>query len=148
MVASITALSPRCSVARSLEVLGEKWTLLIVREALWGRTRFSEFRERLGIAPDVLTDRLATLVDAGVLEKRGYRDDGARERVEYVLTQAGDELKYVLGAISTWGDQHRRSPQGPAADYRDATSGKRLRLAFVDDTGAEVALDDVVPHRL
>ncbi|MET0806866.1 MAG: helix-turn-helix domain-containing protein, partial [Lacisediminihabitans sp.] len=59
----------RCSIARSLEVLGEKWSLLIVREAFWGRTRFSEFRDTLGVSSDILTDRLGTLVDAGVLHR-------------------------------------------------------------------------------
>ena len=86
------ALAPgaeRCSIARSLEVLGQKWSLLIVREAMWGRTRFAEFRARLGVAPDVLTDRLGRLVDAGILERSPYRDDGEREREEYVLTHAG-----------------------------------------------------------
>jgi DNA-binding HxlR family transcriptional regulator len=63
----------RCSIARTLEVLGEKWTLLVVREACEGRTRFSEFRSALGVAPDVLADRLATLVDVGVMERRPYR---------------------------------------------------------------------------
>ena len=75
----------RCSIARSLEVLGERWTLLVVREACWGTTRFSEFRRALGVAPDVLADRLGTLVDIGVLERRPYRVEGGRQREELSL---------------------------------------------------------------
>ena len=69
-----------------------EWSLLILREAFWGRTRFAEIRARLGVAPDVLTDRLGRLVDGGILERRPYRDSGEREREEYVLTGAGRAL--------------------------------------------------------
>ena len=86
MEPAVNTSTERCSIARSLEVLGQKWSLLIVREAMWGRTRFAEFRARLGVAPDVLTDRLGRLVDAGILERRPYREDGEREREEYVLS--------------------------------------------------------------
>ncbi len=89
---STNASTERCSIARSLEVVGQKWSLLILREAFWGRTRFAEFRARLGVAPDVLTDRLGRLVDAGILQRRPYREDGEREREEYVLTEAGPAL--------------------------------------------------------
>ena len=67
--ATTTREDTRCSIARSLEILGQKWTLLIVREAMWGRTRYAEFRSRLGIAPDVLSDRLNTLVEHGILRR-------------------------------------------------------------------------------
>ena len=70
----------RCSVARSLDVLGEKWTLLVVREAFFGVTRFADFRARLGVAPDVLTARLETLVEGGVLARRPYQDEGQRQQ--------------------------------------------------------------------
>jgi DNA-binding HxlR family transcriptional regulator len=98
-----------CPIARSLSVLGEKWTLLVVREALWGRTRFADFRANLGIAPDVLADRLQTLVEAGILARRPYREEGQREREEYVLTTAGRELLPVLAALAAWGNEHRES---------------------------------------
>ena len=140
----VSALSPRCSIARTLDILGEKWTLLIVREAVWGRTRFSEFRQRLGIAPDVLADRLATLVEHGIFETRSYRADGARERTEYVLTRSGDELKYVLGALNDWGDEYNPSGSGSASHYEDAATHQPLRVAFVDTEGREVAVDHAV----
>ncbi len=87
MTTALTTRNPRCSIARSLEVLGDRWTLLVVREAFWGRTRFVEFRERLGIAPDVLADRLGKLVDRGVPVPHAYRAEGERAREEYLRTE-------------------------------------------------------------
>jgi DNA-binding HxlR family transcriptional regulator len=133
----------RCSIARSLEVLGEKWTLLVVREAFFGVTRFADFRARLGIAPDVLTARLETLVEGGVLERRPYRDEGQRQREEYVLTEAGAELKTVLAAFVAWGDVHRPSGFGPSTVYVDRDTEEPVRLAFLADDGRELAPDDV-----
>src|SRR6476469_8132600 len=128
MSAMVRALSTqrdtRCSIARSLEVLGQKWTLLIVREAFWGRTRFAEFRSRLGIAPDVLSDRLGTLVEHGIRARRSYRDEGEREREEYVLTPAGRDLLPVLTAFLTWGDRHRPTASSPTAVPVEAGTGR------------------------
>lgn len=148
MITALTARNPRCSVARSLEVLGDKWTLLIVREAFFGRARFAEFRARLGLAPDVLSDRLSTLVDAGVFARQAYREAGEREREEYVLTEEGRALLPVLASFSQWGDTYLPTGFGPAAQYAlAAPGGGQVRLAFVDASGAEVASDDVVVVR-
>ena len=133
-----TAVNSRCSIARSLEILGQKWSLLIVREAFFGRTRFSEFRERLGVAPDVLTDRLARLVDAGILDRRSYREDGARERHEYVLTEAGHGLRPVLAALAEWGDDHRPTGYGPAVRYVETVTGNPVHVAFLSADGRPV----------
>lgn len=133
----------RCSVARSLDVLGEKWTLLVVREAFFGVTRFADFRARLGVAPDVLTARLETLVEGGVLARRPYRDEGQRQREEYVLTEAGAELKTILAAFVAWGDVHRPSGFGPSIAYVDRETEAPVRLAFVADDGRELAPEDV-----
>ena len=133
-----SAVNDRCSIARSLEILGQKWSLLIVREAFFGRTRFSEFRERLGVAPDVLTDRLARLVDAGILNRRSYREDGARERHEYVLTEAGHGLRPVLAALAEWGDEHRPTGYGPAVRYVETATGNPVHVAFLSSDGRPV----------
>lgn len=132
-----------CSVARSLGVLGERWTFLVVREALFGATRFQEFREALGVAPDVLSSRLATLVDAGVMEKVPYREPGSRARDAYELTPAGRELSVVLGALQGWGDRHLPRPQGPSLIRRRRDDGGPVRVAFVGEDGREVAPEDV-----
>lgn len=92
-----------CSIARSLEVIGEWWTLLIVRDAFSGVTRFEAFQERLGIARNVLAARLQTLVDQGVLERRCY--DAGRGRYDYLLTDKGRALWPVLVAVRQWGDE-------------------------------------------
>ena len=92
-----------CSIARSLEVIGEWWTPLILRDAFFGVTRFDEFQQRLGIARNILAARLDTLVDHGVLERRPY--DEARGRYDYVLTDKGKALWPVLVALRQWGDE-------------------------------------------
>jgi DNA-binding HxlR family transcriptional regulator len=113
----------RCPIARSLDVLGEKWTLMIVRDALAGSTRFERFRASLGIPRDVLTARLASLVEGGVLERRSYKPEGDRTREEYVLTEAGRDLALVLIALGGWADRHRPSERPALLDFVDADSG-------------------------
>lgn len=138
-----TEVNAHCSVARSLSVLGEKWSLLVVRDVKLGHTRFADIRARLGVAPDVLADRLAKLVDFGVLERRAYREEGARERDEYVLTAAGEELAPVLLALKQWGDVHHPPEGGSRSRWVAATSGLPVRLAFLDDAGRELAPAEV-----
>ncbi|WP_124709245.1 winged helix-turn-helix transcriptional regulator [Gordonia insulae] len=92
-----------CSVAQSLEIVGEWWTLLIVRDALLGVTRFDEFSTRLGIARNVLTQRLDTLVEHGVLAKEPYQDKPVR--YDYRLTDKGRDLWTVIAALRQWGDK-------------------------------------------
>jgi DNA-binding HxlR family transcriptional regulator len=136
-----------CSIARSLSVLGERWTLLVLREAFSGTTRFATFRERLGVAPDVLAERLRTLVEAGVLSRVDYQEAGSRPRQEYVLTPAGSELQVVLGALQQWGDDHLPHPRNPTVERRHRRSGRPLRVAFVDDRGRVATPADVEMRR-
>jgi DNA-binding HxlR family transcriptional regulator len=131
-----------CSIARTLEVLGERWTFLVVREALSGTTRFADFRATLGVAPDILTNRLNTLVEAGVLARRPYQEDGKRTRQEYVVTPAGNDLRVILGALQQWGDEHRPYSLGPTI-LRRSVDDRPLHVAYVDDEGHEVPLADV-----
>src|SRR3954467_7970500 len=93
-----------CSVAQCLEIVGEWWTMLIVRDAFLGVHRFDDFRERLGIARNVLAQRLSKLVEVGVLEKRAYQDHPPR--YDYVLTDKGRDLWPVLTALRQWGDRY------------------------------------------
>jgi DNA-binding HxlR family transcriptional regulator len=127
-----------CQIVRTLDVIGEKWSLLIVRNALRGQTRFSEFRDSLGVPTDILTNRLGKLVDAGILEKRGYREAGDRARFSYHLTSRGEALRMVMAAMIQWGDEHNPCPQGPSSKLVDAHDDRELRLAYVDADGAEV----------
>ena len=133
-----------CAIARTLSVVGERWTLLILRDAFLGTTRFSQFRHSLGVAPDVLADRLATLVTHGVLTRAAYQEPGSRAREEYRLTDAGRELRVVLGALQQWGDTHLPWPDGPTVT-RCGPDGAPLHGGFVDDGGAEVDEITFVP---
>ena len=93
-----------CSIARALEVVGERWTLLIVRDAFLGLRRFDQFQESLGIARNILTDRLNRLVEEGILERVRYSE--RPERYEYRLTAKGRELNIALTGLRQWGDKH------------------------------------------
>jgi DNA-binding HxlR family transcriptional regulator len=99
-----------CSIARTLEIVGERWTLLIVRDALLGLTRFEQFQHSLGIARNVLADRLNRLVDEGILERVRYSERPPRH--EYVLTEKGRELRLALAGLRQWGDAYL-SPKPP-----------------------------------
>jgi DNA-binding HxlR family transcriptional regulator len=136
-----------CAIARSLGVLGERWTFLILREAFNGLTRFAEFRDSLGIAPDVLSDRLGTLVDYGVLERVAYQEPGSRSRSAYALTPAGRELIVVLAALQQWGDEHLPWPEGPSLLRQVRGTGRPVRVGFVDDQGREIEPADVAMIR-
>jgi DNA-binding HxlR family transcriptional regulator len=113
----------RCSVARALEVVGERWTLLIVRDALLGLSRFSEFQRSLGIAKNVLADRLEGLVAAGVLERRQDRGSG---HAEYRLTTRGRRLEPAILQLMHWGDEFYAAPGGPPRVAVHAGCGGRV----------------------
>jgi DNA-binding HxlR family transcriptional regulator len=100
-----------CSVARALEVVGERWTLLILRDAMVGVQRFEDFQESLGIASNVLSTRLKLLCDEGVL--RRLPDEQRPGRPKYALTRKGSELGPALIALLKWGDRHYPAPGGP-----------------------------------
>ncbi|UCR90119.1 winged helix-turn-helix transcriptional regulator [Mycetocola spongiae] len=119
-----------CPVERALEIVGDRWALLILRRALLrGTTRFADFRDGLGIAPNILTDRLAMLVEEGIMARRGYREPGSRERFEYLLTDAGREFNLLVSALGYWGTRHR-----PLAEGREV-----LAYRVGDSSGVELA---------
>jgi DNA-binding HxlR family transcriptional regulator len=121
-----------CSVARTLEVLGERWTLLIVRDALLGLTRFDEFQQNLGLARNILTDRLNRLVEADVLERVEYQQRPPRS--EYRLTAKGRELGLPLVALMHWGDRHLADAAGPPRLTRHRHCDGLLRARLVCET--------------
>jgi DNA-binding HxlR family transcriptional regulator len=103
----------RCSIAQTLEVVGEWWTLLVVRDLLLGVTRFEAIQERLGISRNILTDRLRTLEEAGIVERRPYQERPAR--YDYRLTEKGRDLWTVVNAMREWGDRWA-APDGPPVE--------------------------------
>jgi DNA-binding HxlR family transcriptional regulator len=132
-----------CPIARTMSLLGQPWAVLIVREAFLGRTRFSEFRERLGVASDVLSARLAELVEGGVLEVVDYQVPGERRRSRYVLTEAGHALIPTLAAIGQWGHVHLA--RAHSSDYRfiEAATGEPVGVGFRTRAGQHVRSSEV-----
>jgi len=117
-----------CSVAQCLEVVGEWWSMLIVRDAFMGFTRFEDFQRRLGISRNVLQQRLTTLVDSGVLVRVPYCEHPPRD--DYRLTDKGRDLWPVLTAMRQWGDRHA-SPSGPPVEIVHKACGSLTHLEFV-----------------
>ena len=131
-----------CSIARSLEVIGERWTLLVLRDAFLGVRRFDDFQRSLGIARNVLAARLGRLVDEGVLEKVAYQQ--RPERHEYRLTEKGLGLWPVIVALLRWGDEHYPEEAGPprVLEHRDCGGTVTTRLTC-SRCGAELGPHDV-----
>ena len=119
----------QCPIARSLERVGEWWSILILRDASLGLTRFDQFQESLGIAPNILTRRLKALVEAGLLARRRYSERPPRD--EYVLTQAGRGFRPVLWALLAWGNKHF-APEGPSVVIVDSQTGAQADPVLVD----------------
>ncbi|HTV77665.1 MAG TPA: helix-turn-helix domain-containing protein [Steroidobacteraceae bacterium] len=119
----------QCPIARSLERVGEWWSILILRDAFLGLTRFDEFADSLGIAPNMLARRLKGLVQSGLLEKRRYQD--RPPRFEYVLTERGRDFRPVLWALLSWGNRHF-APEGASVQIIDAASGEVADPVLVD----------------
>ena len=117
-----------CSIARSLEIVGERWTLLILRDAVLGLERFEDFQEKLGIASNVLTNRLKLLCDEGVLGR--LPDEQRPGRPKYVLTDKGRELAPALIVLMKWGDRHYPTSQGPPRLTRHAGCGGNVGADF------------------
>jgi DNA-binding HxlR family transcriptional regulator len=118
-----------CPIARSLERVGEWWSILILRDAFAGMTRFDEFQKSLGIAPNMLTRRLTALVEAGLLERRRYNERPPRD--EYLLTRRGRDFRPVLLAMMAWGNRHF-APEGATVQIVDAVTGAVADPVLVD----------------
>jgi DNA-binding HxlR family transcriptional regulator len=129
-----------CSVAMTLEQIGERWALLVLREVLLGVRRFEYIQENTGAPRAVLSRRLRKLTEAGVIEHRDYRDDGSRTRQEYVATQAGRELQPVLTALMQWGDKYLASSPPLSLVHQGCGASVRATLRCeaghgIDDAG-------------
>jgi len=134
-----------CPVARSLERVGEWWSILILRDAFYGLTRFDEFQESLGVAPGMLARRLNALVSSGLLERRRYSEHPPRD--EYVLTERGRDFHPVLLALLAWGNRHF-AVEGASVQLVNRRTGAKVEPVVVDrSTGEEIAGPDfaVVP---
>jgi DNA-binding HxlR family transcriptional regulator len=131
-----------CPIARSLGRVGEWWSILIIRDALHGFTRFDQFQKSLNIAPNMLTRRLNALVDAGLLERRRYSE--RPPRYEYVLTQKGRDFRPVLIAMAAWGNRHF-APEGASVVLVEKKTRRRADPVLIDrKSGRPLNEDDFV----
>ncbi len=131
-----------CSVARSLELLGERWTLLIIREAFFGTRRFDDFHAHLGISRNVLAERLAKLVRAGILAQAPLHEQGLRNG--YRLTPAGYDLVPTLVALLQWGDRWLQTPETVPVHIVERKTGRPVAPVTVrSETGKVLALKDL-----
>jgi DNA-binding HxlR family transcriptional regulator len=127
-----------CSIARSLSVVGERWSLLVVREVALGVRRFAEIQAATGAPPAVLSDRLKALVEAGVLKSWPYQEPGSRVRLEYRLTEAGRDLQPVLTALMDWGDTFLADERGAPVVTSHRDCGAPVHAVLVCEQGHTV----------
>jgi DNA-binding HxlR family transcriptional regulator len=126
-----------CSIARTVDLTGDWWTPLVMREAFYGARRFEQFQRRLGLSRNVLTQRLERLVEEGMLERIPYQQRPLRH--EYRLTDKGRDFFTVLAAMIRWGDRWLADEAGPPIELRDCESGEPVKLELVDsNTGRPV----------
>jgi DNA-binding HxlR family transcriptional regulator len=131
-----------CSIARTVDVLGDAWTLLVLRELFYGETRFDGFVSGLGIPRNTLTDRLGQLVDHGLLERRSYQSDPVRH--EYLLTDRGRDFFGVLAAINAWGDRWLSGDAGaPVVMHHESCDHDLTTAVVCADCGEPARLEDV-----
>jgi DNA-binding HxlR family transcriptional regulator len=135
-----------CSIARSLELIGERWTILIIRDAFLGIRRFDDFQKSLGIARNVLQQRLARLTENGILEKVRYQE--RPERFEYRLTEKGMDLWPVVVTLLAWGDKHLVDESGPPTIIEHRDCGGRVNdRRICEACGALLGPRDVKARR-
>jgi len=127
-----------CTIGRTLDILGDRWSFIVLREVFQGIRRFDDLTVRTSIPRTVLTDRLRRLVDAGILRREPYREPGARGRFEYRLTQKGLDLYPVLLALQAWGDRYLADPEGPPLQFVHRDCGEPLRLVMRCDAGHDL----------
>ena len=124
-----------CTIRGALDIVGEKWSLLVLREAFFGIRRFDDFHRALGCARNLLSDRLAKLVDHGVLERVEYREPGQRRRHEYHLTGKGLDLQPALVALMQWGDRWTADADGAPVEIRHRGCGAKVNAELACEHG-------------
>lgn len=135
-----------CPMALAAEILGDRWTLLILREAFYGVQRYDDMRADLDAPRSMLSDRLGKLVEQGLMTRRAYQEDGSRSRHAYVLTDAGRGLALTMMAMTQWGERYILKAPAPVAVV-DTATGQELRVELVDESGAAATLSSAVIAR-
>jgi len=133
----------RCSLDRTMQAVGNRSALLLMREAFYGTRRFDDFAQRVGLSEAVAAARLRELVELGLLERQPYQEPGQRTRHEYVLTEAGADLAPAAIALMQWGDKYLTGPEGAPVLLRHRGCGARARVQMRCEAGHDVALDEL-----
>jgi DNA-binding HxlR family transcriptional regulator len=128
-----------CTIGAAVDMIGEKWTFLVLREAFSGVRRFADMQRRTGAPRQILSDRLSRLVSEGLLRKIPYQEAGQRSRLEYRLTDKAMDLYPVLVALMQWGDTYAMGPAGPAVTLTHRDCGEPIRLEVTCAAGHSVA---------
>ncbi len=128
-------------MALAAEILGDRWTLLILREAFYGVERYDDMREDLAAPRSMLSDRLGKMVENGLMSRRPYREHGMRARNAYVLTDAGRDLALTLMALTQWGEKYALKDEAPIS-VQDQRTGQDLRVGLINQDGTEVDIKD------
>ena len=129
-------------MARAMEVIGDRWTILVLREAYYGVTRFDEFEYYVGVAPNILSNRLRKLVDAGVMKRMPLPEHSGR--YDYVLTEKGREFFPAYLALKKWGDDWLAEPEGPQVVFRERIAGRAITYPkLLNASGKPLYLEDV-----
>ena len=132
-----------CNLAKAINLIGDRWTLLILRAALYGVRRFDDFQAELGCPRTVLSERLKKLVANGLMKKRSYKAPGKRARPEYVLTATGLSLRPIFFGLTQWGDAWLGAGDVSPITFTKVGSKSTIRAAFVDVDGREVRPDQI-----
>jgi DNA-binding HxlR family transcriptional regulator len=132
-----------CSVGRTMAIVGQSWVILILREVSQGVRRFKDIQDHLGISRSVLSERLDSLVEHGILELRTYQEPGQRARSAYHLTRKGRDLYPAITALREWGDKYLADPAGPSTLVRHRDCGALVHTQIVCEAGHVVAPEDL-----
>jgi DNA-binding HxlR family transcriptional regulator len=132
----------KCSVARAMEVVGDRWSILVLREAYYGTRRFDEFQYYLGVAPNILSTRLKKFVDLGMMTRVPLPGHGGR--YEYLLMKKGRDFFPTYLALKKWGDDWLAEPEGPQVVFKDRSSGRQIEYPpLLSARGKPLQLEDV-----
>ena len=131
-----------CNLSKSFELIGDRWTLLILRSAFWGLRRFDDFQADIDVPRSVLSNRLAGLIESGIMERRAYREAGQRARIEYPLTRMGQALGLPFMAMTAWGDKWLGGGASPLT-LRSKSTGQKFSVALVDERGRRAKGSDI-----
>ncbi|EGD54349.1 winged helix-turn-helix transcriptional regulator [Gordonia neofelifaecis] len=131
----------RCPIEKAMKLVGSRNAMLVLREAHYGTARFDDFAKRVGMSPATTSSNLAALVDAGLLARRPYQDEGARTRDEYVLTPAGTDLMPVVSGLFEWGSRY--AGDRPDVELVHAGCGEPVQVQVTCAAGHELSSDDV-----